>query len=63
MTILGLLIICIIAGFGLYMLQLAPLDATVKRIINAVVIVVLIIVVLIFLAGLAGLSTAPLRLR
>lgn len=63
MTLIGLLIVCLAAGFGLYLLTMAPIDATVKRIINAVVILVLLVVVLMFLAGLAGLSTGLPRIR
>lgn len=63
MSLLGLLICCIIVGAGLYMLEMVPIDATIKRIIRIVVIVIFVIYLLIFLAGLAGLSTAPLRIR
>lgn len=65
MTLIGLLIICVLVGAGLYLLQLLPIDETLKRIIWIVVIVVLVIYVIIFLAGLAGLSTglAPLKIR
>lgn len=57
MSIIGFLIILIVVGAGLYLLGLAPLDPTIKRIIYVLVIVVLIIYAIIFLAGLAGMST------
>lgn len=57
MSLIGLLILCVIAGAALYLLQLVPLDATVKQVIKVVVILVLVIYVLLFLATMAGLST------
>lgn len=65
MSIVGLVILLIVVGAALYLLQLVPMDGTVKQVIKVLVIVVLVIVVVIFLAQLVGLSTGgpPLRIR
>lgn len=64
MTIVSLLILCIVIGAGLYLLNMVPIDPTVKTIVHVVVIVILLIVVILFLAQLTGLSTGgTLRLK
>jgi hypothetical protein len=57
MTVVGLIILLVIAGAALYLLQLLPIDATIKTIIKVIVVVVVIIYAILFLATLAGLST------
>jgi len=54
--LLQILIVCIIVGAGLYLLQLVPIDGTIKRIIQVIVIVVLVIWALRFLVPMAGLG-------
>ena len=63
LTIVGLLILCVIAGAALYLLNLVPIDATVKTVIRVIVIVILVVYVILFLAALAGLSTGLPGLR
>jgi hypothetical protein len=65
MSLIGLLIVCVIVGAVLYLLQLLPIDTTMKQIIKVIVIVVLVIYVILFLASLMGWSTggADLRIR
>jgi hypothetical protein len=62
---IGLLILCIVVGVGLYLLSMAPMDPTIKRIIRIVVILVLVIYVIIFIANMFGVATGvpPMRLR
>jgi hypothetical protein len=55
MTLIGLLILLVVVGAALYILQLIPLDATVKMVIRVIVLVILIVYVILFLAALAGL--------
>lgn len=57
MSLIGLLILCVVVGAALYLLQLVPMDATVKQVIKVVVILILVVYVILFLATLAGLST------
>ena len=57
MSILGLVILLVIVGAALYLLQLVPMDATIRTVLKVVIITVLIVYAIIFLAGLAGLST------
>ena len=57
MTIIGLLILLVVAGAALYLLNLIPMDATIRQVIRIIIVVVLIVYVIIFLAGLAGLTT------
>lgn len=57
MTLIGLIIVLIVVGAALYLLNLLPIDATVKQVIRVVVIVILIIYALLFVAGLLGLAT------
>lgn len=60
MSIVGLIIVLIVFGGALYVVQLLPLDATVKRIIQVIAIIALVL----WLAQALGLvSGAPLRLR
>lgn len=65
MGLIWLIILCLIVGAGLYLLQLAPIDATVKQVIKVVAILVLIIYALLFLASLLGVGTGlpAMRLR
>ena len=63
MTLIGLLILLVVAGAALYLLQLVPIDGTVKQVIKVVVILVLVIYVILFLASLAGFSTGIPGLR
>ena len=63
MSLIGLLIVCVIVGGALYLLQLVPIDETVKAVICVVAIVVLIIYVLLFFAALFGLSAGMPALR
>ena len=63
MTLIGLIIMLVVVGAALYLLQLLPLDPTVKQVIRVVIIVVLIIYVVIFFAGLLGLQTGLPKLR
>lgn len=63
MTIIGLIIVCLVVGAGLYLLQLLPIDATIKVVIKVVLILVLVIYVVLFLAGLLGMSTGMPDLR
>lgn len=53
---LQFLIALIIVGAALYLLQLAPIDGTIKKIIQVIVIVVLLIWALRFLVPMAGLG-------
>lgn len=65
MPIMWLVIVLVVAGFGLYMLERVPIDPTMKLIIWALVILIVVILVIYFIAGLMGLSTnmPPLRVR
>lgn len=40
MSIIGLIITLILVGFALYLVQLIPMDATIKKVITAVVILI-----------------------
>lgn len=51
MTIFGLLLVLFLIGVGLYLLELVPMDATIKRIIQVVAIVIVILWVLQALLG------------
>ncbi|HEX5213276.1 MAG TPA: Thivi_2564 family membrane protein [Pseudolabrys sp.] len=53
---LSVLITLIVAGLVLYLLQLLPIDATIKRAIQAIAIVILVIWLLRMLWPLAGLG-------
>ena len=55
MGIVTLLIVLVVTGAALYLLQLVPIDATVKTVIRVVVIAVLVIYCVLFLASLLGL--------
>lgn len=46
MSILDILILLLIIGVGLYLIQLIPMDATIKRIITILVIVLVILYIL-----------------
>lgn len=46
MTLIGLIVILLIVGVALYLITLVPMDATVKRIIQVIVILVLVLYVL-----------------
>ena len=65
MGLVGLIIVLVICGAGLYLIGLLPIDATMKQVIKVIIIVIVVVYVLVFLAGLAGLSSgwAPVRLR
>jgi hypothetical protein len=63
MNLVGLLILCIVIGAGLYLLDLVPIDATIKRVIRVVVILILVIIVILFLAQMLGLGTGTTSLR
>lgn len=65
MSLIGLLIVCILVGAGLYLLAMMPIDETVKKIIRVVVILVLVIYVIVFVGTMFGLTTGvlPMRLR
>lgn len=65
MSLVGLLILCIVVGVGLYLLNMVPMDTTVKRIIRIVIILILVIYVIYFIAQMMGLSTGlpPMRVR
>ena len=47
-TIVGLLIILVVAGGGLYILQAVPLDPTIKLILRAIIIIVVVVYVILF---------------
>ena len=53
---LQLLILLIVVGAALYILQLVPIDATIKRIIQVIVIVILVIYAIKLLLPIAGLG-------
>jgi hypothetical protein len=53
---LQLLIALVIVGAALYLLQLVPIDGTVKKIIQVIIIVVLVIYAIRVLLPFAGLS-------
>lgn len=46
MTLVGLIVVLIIVGVALYLISLIPMDATVKRIIQVIVILVVVLWVL-----------------
>lgn len=50
------IIALVIVGAALYLLQLLPIDATIKRVIQVIVIVVLVVWALRFLLPMAGLN-------
>jgi len=54
MSLIGLIIGLVIIGFVLYLIQMLPIDGTIKKIIYAVVILVVIIWVLQGLGGISG---------
>ena len=54
--LLQFIIILIIVGAALYLLQLVPIDATIKRIIQVIVIVFLVIYAIKLLAPMAGIG-------
>jgi hypothetical protein len=56
MDVVQFLIVCVIAGAALYLLGLAPIDATIKRVIQVIVVVALIIMAIRLLLPMAGLS-------
>lgn len=56
MDLAQFLIALVIIGAALYLLQLAPIDGTIKRIIQVIVIVVLIVMAINLLLPMAGLS-------
>lgn len=56
MDIAGFLIALVIVGAALYLLNLAPIDDTVKRVIQVIVIVVLIVYAIRLLLPMAGLG-------
>jgi hypothetical protein len=60
MTIFGLIVLLVLVGAGLYIVQLLPLDATIKKLIYVVVIVA---VALWLLSALGLISNVPLRVR
>ena len=43
MTLIGLIVVLIVTGVALYLVTLIPMDATIKRIIQVVVILVVIL--------------------
>lgn len=63
--IIGFIVVCLIIGFGLYLLGLAPLDPTIKQIVRVVVILIFIIYLIYFLTSLFGLTSGmyPVRMR
>jgi hypothetical protein len=65
MSLIGLLILCVVVGGILYLLNMMPIDNTIKQVIKVVVILILIIYLILLLAALLGLSTGmpPLRIR
>jgi hypothetical protein len=63
MTIVTLIIVCLVVGAGLYLLQLVPIDPTIKVVIKVLLVLVLVIYIVLFLAGLLGLSTGLPGLR
>jgi hypothetical protein len=63
MSLVGLLIVCLIVGVGLYLLDMVPMNPTVKRIIRIVVILILVIYVILFIAGMFGLTTGMPDIR
>lgn len=62
MDLLSFLITVIVIGAALYLLSIVPMDPTLKRVVNVIVIVVLVIWALRWLLGGAGLG-APFTLR
>lgn len=60
---IGLIILLVVVGFGLYLLGMAPIDPTMKRIIQGLIILVVVVYVIIFLAGMLGMSTGLSHLR
>lgn len=57
MSIIGLLILCIVVGVGLYLLNMVPMDATFKQIIRVIVILIFVIYMILFIASIFGLHT------
>jgi hypothetical protein len=53
---LQLLILLIVVGAALYILQMVPIDGTIKRIIQVIVIVILVIYALKLLLPIAGIG-------
>ena len=51
---IGLILALVVVGVALYLLQLIPMDATVKQIIRVLIILVLVIWVLSFFGAFAG---------
>ncbi len=60
MSLIGLLVVLIIVGVGLYLVRLIPMDATVQKIITALVILA---VVLWLVEGFGLLGGYPIRFR
>ena len=56
MGLVQFLIALVIVGAALYLLQLAPIDGTIKKVIQVIVIVVLIVMASKLLLPMAGLS-------
>ena len=54
MPLVGLIVVLMLVGFGLYLLSLAPIDATIKQIIYAL----LILIVILWLLSALGLFAA-----
>jgi hypothetical protein len=52
MGLLELIVLLVVVGFALWLIQLLPIDATIKRIIVAVVVLIVILTVLKLLFGL-----------
>ena len=53
---LQLLILLVVVGAALYILQMVPIDGTIKRIIQVIVIVILVIYALKLLLPIAGIG-------
>lgn len=62
MTLIGIIVTLIIVGVLLYLIQVIPMDATIKTIIRVVVILAVVIYVLMGLGVLTG-SEVPIKLR
>lgn len=65
MSLIGLLILCVVVGAGLYLLNMVPIDPAIKTVIRVVVILVLVIYVIVFIATMFGVNTnfPPMRVR
>lgn len=60
MTLIGLVVVLLVVGVALYLVSLIPMDATIKRVIQVIVILVIILWVL-SAVGLLPHGSIPLK--